>query len=232
MNHEFELNWFTKTNKVMKKKSLLKLIVVVAVVFCASVQLRAQEIEVTDSDVFIRSENSYGVLKFYDDGELLLNRSASSSSYGFTINVSSSSVKAFCVKTNWSYPFAFTVYGNGDVYANGLALTSDSTAKEDIQIMDSQIDNLKKLKGVSYKWKDKEQKGDKESYGLLAQDLEKVFPDMVFRGDSGQMGIYYIELIPVLLDVAQEQQALIEEQAKQLLDIEKRLAKLEKGNNK
>jgi hypothetical protein len=62
----------------------------------------------------------------------------------------------------------------------------------------------------------------------LAQDLEKVYPDMVFRGDSGQLGIFYIELIPVLIEAMQEQQAVIEQQAKQLIDIEQRLAKLEK----
>ncbi|MDA3927619.1 MAG: hypothetical protein PF541_01580 [Prolixibacteraceae bacterium] len=44
------------------------------------------------------------------------------------------------------------------------------------------------------------------------------------------MGIYYIELIPVLLKVAQEQQAIIEAQEDQLTEIEKRLEQLEKKN--
>ena len=61
----------------------------------------------------------------------------------------------------------------------------------------------------------------------MAQDLEKIYPDMVFHSDSGELGIYYTELIPVLLQVTQEQQELIEKQAKQLLNIESRLAKLE-----
>lgn len=64
----------------------------------------------------------------------------------------------------------------------------------------------------------------------MAQDLEKVYPDMVFHGDSGELAIFYTELIPVLLSAVQEQQELIEKQAERLLDIEKRLEKLEKGN--
>jgi hypothetical protein len=80
-------------------------------------------------------------------------------------------------------------------------------------------------------------KSDKINFGFLAQDLEKIYPDMVFRGDSGEMGIFYVELIPVLLNAIQEQQAEIESknkhliqleaQNKQLPEIEKRLKKLE-----
>jgi len=55
---------------------------------------------------------------------------------------------------------------------------------------------------------------------------------MVFRGDSGQLGIFYIELIPVLIEAMQEQQTVIEQQAKQLIDIEQRLAKLELKKSK
>jgi hypothetical protein len=52
---------------------------VFAVVICSTVQLKAQEIEVTNSEIFVRSENNYGVLKFYNHGELLLNKNASTS---------------------------------------------------------------------------------------------------------------------------------------------------------
>lgn len=186
----------------------------------------AQEIEVTTDRVYLRSQNSYGSLFFYPSGNLCL---SSQSSDAFTINVNSASHRALVARTNWATPAIFEVLGTGVIKANGVALTSDSTAKEEIEPLDSQIENLKKLKAVSYKWKNKEEKGSKKSLGLLAQDLEKIYPEMVFHGDSGELGIYYTELIPVLLQVTQEQQTLIEEQAQKLLNIEKRLAKLEKG---
>jgi hypothetical protein len=81
---------------------------------------------------------------------------------------------------------------------------------------------------VSYKWKNddgKGTKGNKRTFGLLAQDLEKVYPDMVFTDEDGNMSIYYTELIPVLINVAKEQQALIEDLQKRLLTLEKKLVK-------
>lgn len=217
-----------KTNYYRMKNLMILSLILFLVVF-ANWKVVAQEIETTSSELYLRSENNYGVLKFYNHGEMLLNKSSSTSSNAFTINVGNSSITPFLIRTNWGSPAKFQVTGTGIVYANGVALTSDSTAKVDIQTIDSQIENLKKLKAVSYKWKNKEEKGDKKSFGLLAQDLERVYPDMVFHGDSGEHGIYYTELIPVLLQVTQEQQSLIEEQAQSLLDVEKRLAKLEKA---
>lgn len=126
----------------MKKKSLLKFIVVIAIIFCSSVQLNAQEIEVTGSELYLRSENNYGVLHFYNHGELLLNKGLSSSTKAFTINVASSTNTAFRVIKNWG-PNIFEVLGTGVVKVNGHAITSDSREKEDIQKLDSQIEKLK-----------------------------------------------------------------------------------------
>jgi hypothetical protein len=130
MNLELVAHWFTKPNKVMKK-NVLKIMFVLAVVFCSTVQLKAQEIEVTNSEIFMRSENNYGVLKFYNHGELLLNKNASTSNKAFTINVASSSDVAFRVIQNWGSNI-FEVNGNGTAKVNGVAVTSDSTAKEEI----------------------------------------------------------------------------------------------------
>jgi hypothetical protein len=109
-----------------------------------------------------------------------------------------------------------------------IAVTSDSRLKEDILPLDAQLAKLKKIQSVSYKWKNddgKGTKGNKRTFGLLAQDLEKVYPDMVFTDEDGNMSIYYTELIPVLINVAKEQQALIEDLQKRLLTLEKKLVK-------
>ncbi|MDA3927618.1 MAG: tail fiber domain-containing protein [Prolixibacteraceae bacterium] len=167
----------------MKIKNLLKNVVLIAVVLTAVVNVQAQEIEVTSSEVYMRSKNSYSTLKYYDNGHLFLNLSGSApNDYAFSINVPSDLSRAFTVRRNWGSPAAFEVWGDGTVKANGIALTSDSTAKEDILELDSQLENLKKLKGVSYKWKDKDESKNKKTYGLLAQDLAKIFPEMVYYG--------------------------------------------------
>lgn len=81
---------------------------------------------------------------------------------------------------------------------------------------------------IKYKWKDKENNGNKLTYGLSAQDLEQVYPEMVHTDEDGIKSIFYTELIPVLIQVTQEQQALIEAQGRELEAISKRLTLLEK----
>lgn len=207
----------------MKKLTILSLIFFFALI--ANLSVEAQEIEVTNDRVYMRSLNSIGTLFFYPEGNLCL---ATGNSDAFTINVNNANARGIIIRNNWASPAAFEVYGSGLVKANNVVLTSDADEKEQIEALGSQIEKIKKLKAVTYQWKNKEANGYKTNYGLLAQDLEKVYPDMVFRSDTGGLGIYYIELIPVMLEAMQEQQAIIEKQEKQLLDIEQRLAQLEK----
>ena len=96
----------------MKKKSLLKFIVVIVIAFCSTSQIVAQEVEVTGSELYLRSANNYGVLKFYNTGELLLNKVTSSSNLAFTINVANSNNTAFRVIQNWGSNI-FEVLGTG-----------------------------------------------------------------------------------------------------------------------
>ena len=48
-------------------------------------------------------------------------------------------------------------------------------------------------------------------YGLIAQEMQKVYPDLVYEGSDGYLGIDYVSLIPMLLKVVQQQQGEIDE---------------------
>lgn len=195
-----------------------------------SVGLLAQEIEIADERIYLRCKNGMGTMYLYPTGGTVF---ASKSSTAFNIVIDSPYDRAFRVLDEWRYPEAFIIYGDGTVEANGIALHSDSVLKSSIEELGSQTAAIKMLKAKKYKLKDKGIKGDKKSYGFLAQDLEKIYPDMVFTNDSsGVKSIFYHELIPILLQVTQEQQILIESQINQLHEIEKRLAKLEQTKNK
>jgi len=206
-------------------------------------QLKAQEVEVTDDKVILK--NGTGRINLLSNGEMYYQQSSSANwALCITSKVNGSSQRAITVKDqNWNE--VFRVFGDGTVEANGVALHSDSTLKESISDMDNQLEKLKKLKGVTYHLKrDKAIGGKKKKthYGFLAQDLEKIYPDMVFTNDSGVKSIFYTELIPVLLEAVKAQQAEIESQNKRLIqleaqnkqlpEIEKRLAKLELKKSK
>ena len=78
------------------------------------------------------------------------------------------------------------------------------------------IQKLLKLQPVSFSWKHKDPK--KKVYGFIAQDVETIFPDMVYKmtvtdsnDDSDQSttekySLKYLECIPLLVKTVQQQQ--------------------------
>lgn len=168
-----------------------------------------------------------------NQGEMLyVQNSTVSYALGITSKVSGSNQQAITVKNqNWND--VFNVYGSGVVKANGIALTSDSIFKEEIEIVGSEMDKIKKINAVKYKLKTDEEvdvKDKKIHYGFLAQDLEKIYPHMVHTDKFGFKSIFYTELIPVLLEATKQQQDEIERQAALISELDKRLAKLEKNS--
>ena len=53
-------------------------------------------------------------------------------------------------------------------------------------------------------------------YGFLAQDVQEIFPDLVFADDAGMLSIDYIGMIPLLVAGLQEQQNMIENQQREI----------------
>jgi hypothetical protein len=86
-----------------------------------------------------------------------------------------------------------------------LNSTSDRNAKDDIQPIESPLDIVNKLNGYSFKWKDS---GNK-SYGVIAQELQKLLPELVKEGDNG-LSVSYIPLIAILIEAVKEQQKQID----------------------
>ena len=75
---------------------------------------------------------------------------------------------------------------------------SDVKLKEEIEpISDSKIENLFDLEPVEYKLKSDIKK--KKHYGLIAQDVEKLYPELISDSNLGFKSVNYMELIPLLL---------------------------------
>ena len=73
---------------------------------------------------------------------------------------------------------------NGDLVASGsvtaasFLYSSDIRLKKNITVINNSLDKIKQLEGVSFEWKD-EERGSGTNLGLIAQDVEKVFPELV-----------------------------------------------------
>ena len=108
-----------------------------------------------------------------------------------------------------------TFYSSGDAWFAGIATASEFDAlsdinfKENIQTVDNALDKVMSLRGVSFDWKESK----KPSFGVIAQELEQVLPELV-RGESPK-AVNYNGLVGILIesikDMKQEIVSLNEE---------------------
>lgn len=107
----------------------------------------------------------------------------------------------------------FFVHGSGYLWCKlGGYFGSDIRMKEDIRELQSPLSKILKLKGVTYKYKnDKEKDKSKldDRIGLIAQDVEKILPEVVKDMDDGTKAIAYTDIIGVLVEAIKEQQIQI-----------------------
>jgi len=107
-------------------------------------------------------------------------------------------------------------------------LASSERYKTAIAPMTSTSERLDKLRPVTFHLKS-EPHGELQ-YGLIAEEVDRVFPELVIRNDTGRIeGVRYDELAPILLNEVQRQRqqlALLEQQAG---DMQAELKKLRAG---
>ena len=90
--------------------------------------------------------------------------------------------------------------------------SSDKRLKKNIKTVDNALDKVMALRGVSFDWKE----GGAKAIGLIAQEAEKVIPEIVSKDDNGYLGIKYNNLIGVLVEAIKDQQEQINILKKQI----------------
>ena len=103
---------------------------------------------------------------------------------------------------------------------DGTINTSDAREKTNIQELEYGLEDIMKLRPVSYSWTTRPESGTK--LGLIAQELETVIPEVVANPnrtpslnrepgetEDHRLGVYYSDLIPVLIKAIQEQEEKI-----------------------
>ena len=98
----------------------------------------------------------------------------------------------------------------GDVVAYGSP--SDISLKENIQPINNALDKVSKLKGITFDWKESDSLLKiKEDIGFIAQDVQKVLPDLVRENDDGKLSLRDKGIIPVLVEAIKELEARVKE---------------------
>jgi hypothetical protein len=122
---------------------------------------------------------------------------------------------------------AMVLAGDGDLWVYGdLYELSDSTLKTNIKPLQNALSGIQKINGVTYDWKNKNEKDNKNQIGFLAQDVEQVFPQLVNTDKQGEKTVSYTHMVPVLLEAIKEQQTEIDSLKTKMDQMEKMIQEL------
>ena len=91
----------------------------------------------------------------------------------------------------------------GEVTAN-----SDIKLKENIEVIPNALEKVSQIRGVTFTRNDQEDK-EKRHAGVIAQEVEKVLPEVVMEGNDGIKSVAYGNLVSLLIEAIKEQQEQI-----------------------
>jgi hypothetical protein len=108
------------------------------------------------------------------------------------------------------------LYVNGDITANSIAGTSDLRYKTNVRSITSPLEKVKSLHGVYFNWDQKsfpdKNFSDKTELGFIAQEVEKVLPEVVSKDKTPEeyRSVKYDKVVALLVEAIKEQQKQID----------------------
>ena len=101
--------------------------------------------------------------------------------------------------------------------------SSDISLKDNIRPIESALFKVKQIRGVTFDWNEnstelQQQKG--HDVGVIAQEVEKVLPEVIQIREDGIKAVAYEKIVPLLVQAINEQQSIIE-------DLDRRIKLLE-----
>lgn len=128
--------------------------------------------------------------------------------------------------------YLFDVAGN--IRVNALVSTSDARFKQHVRPLVGALAGVVALQAVRYDWNTLGvQHGGAagaEQVGLLAQEVEKIYPELVSTDKDGYKAVNYAQLTPVLIEALKEQQQQLEILEKQVVAANRRAAAVAASN--
>ena len=164
-----------------------------------------------------------------DYASLVIGQYNSSGSSATSASSFSTSAPAFVIgngtdSSNKSDAFKVMFDGTTTI-AGDLTINSDARLKANITSLGGTLAKLLKIDGKSYTMK--KDQSEKQKIGLLAQDIQKVFPELVLES-QGIKSVNYQGLVPVIINALKEQDRKMKEQDRKMREQEERLERLER----
>ena len=132
---------------------------------------------------------------------------------GAALGATTSSFNTQIAKPSW-WQILLSQAGQG-AQAGAMAAGSDERTKDNVAPIENALEKLGAIRGVSFEWNDKavhfsKEPGTKET-GVIAQEVETVFPELVHTGGDGLKRVNYNGLIGVLFAAVNELSAKVRE---------------------
>ena len=128
--------------------------------------------------------------------------------FSSTVTSSSKTTGAVIVTGGVGIGGALNVGGDVVAYAS-----SDERLKDNIELISNPIEKVQSLKGVTWDWNSNADilQQTLPNVGVIAQDVEKVLPQLVIDRDNGFKGVDYAKLTGLLIEAIKDQQKQIDE---------------------
>jgi hypothetical protein len=142
-------------------------------------------------------------------------------------NASTKDVNAVTIISNGNFGIGTTTPSykldvNGEVRANNVAVSSDLRLKENIAPLTT--NDLRLVTGFQYNLKS----DGSFHYGVIAQEVEEIFPHMVSTDEQGMKSVAYNEFIPLLIEAYKEQIEINQKQNAQITELSNEISELKK----
>ena len=118
----------------------------------------------------------------------------------------------------------FMLNGTGTLHTTGaMYASSDKRLKKNIVPLNKSLEKLLTLHGYTYNWIDST-RSPEQQIGVMAQEVEAVYPQLVCTGKRGFKSVAYANMVPVLLESIKEQQTMIDEIKTENIQLKKEIA--------
>jgi len=115
----------------------------------------------------------------------------------------------------------------GGMGATGYTTTSDARLKQDVEPIEGALEGVQCLTGVTYRWRDRDLPQTRQM-GLIAQDVESCFPELVTTRDDGIKGVLYSQLVAPLIEAVKDLAGILETHDDAIEAQQQRIADLER----
>lgn len=105
-----------------------------------------------------------------------------------------------------------------DIQAKTVIQSSEVRYKKNVKTISKAIDIVGQIRGTSFSWAQQSdlKSGSGNSFGFIAQEVEKILPDIVYTDSIGYKSMDYSAVIPIAIEAIKELSQVVENQQKEI----------------